>query len=59
MIELRVENYCQNCPFFKPIVLPPYDGYFDGNTVVVCKRWETCSTAVSNFKLEKETTSNV
>ncbi len=53
MIELRVKDYCSKCLFFKPIVLERYNDYTKTPTIVVCKRWEMCGSAVAGAKLSK------
>lgn len=46
MLELKVADYCHNCPYFEPVVeetaLYSYDGNRAGNTYIVCENSKKC-----------------
>lgn len=57
MIELRVENYCQNCDEFEPVaeVMKSYDIAMEdkeGLTKVSCKHAHRCSELIRYLKKE-------
>lgn len=43
MISLDVENYCQNCPDFKPRCTRIYADNVCIDTLVQCERKDVCS----------------
>ena len=54
MINLEVNEYCHNCPEFKPLVDKEYyeSGYGDEftNTTVMCKYAQRCEAIAEYFK---------
>lgn len=41
MIKLDVQEYCQKCPGFEPIVLKTFK-YDETDTIVICERNGNC-----------------
>ena len=57
MITLKVEDYCQNCPYFKPDV--SIIGIVHGTrnevtyeTIVFCKDYKNCEKLYEHIKKE-------
>lgn len=58
MIELKVEEYCQNCPDFYPETFM-LDSLRGGVTIVKCEQANRCAALVRYLKKEIEKNANV
>ena len=64
MIKLDVQDYCQECPDFEAVMVPEYsnksigrgavDMVATGNTLVRCKNFHVCGSAVATALRLKE-----
>ena len=59
MIKLQVEDYCQNCPHFKPEVMsgikqsdsPPY--HISHDHVICCEHHERCEVVKIHYEEQR------